>query len=110
MASYYVIPVKPIQEVFYDVIGVVCLAAIGVGIRRHRPTPSSSWWLITAGIGCFVVGDLIWSYFTVVRHVEKPFPSIADAFYLTGYPVLALALWKAGRAHRDSLISHLDAA
>ena len=110
MAGYYALPSRTVQEVFFDVMGVVCLAVIGVGIRRHRPSPPVAWWLIAAGIGCFVVGDVIWSYYTLILHVDKPFPSIADAFYLAGYPVLALALWKSGRARRDPLISQLDAA
>ena len=77
--------------VLYVVIGASAVATIAAGIRWHRPPRRSAWWLIAAAQGLFVAGDALFSINELVLGIE-PFPSLADALYLPGYPVLAAGL------------------
>jgi len=81
-------------------------AGARAGRRRGRP-----WWLLCVGATSWSVGQLIWMYYELVRGVEVPFPSLADAGYL-GFSVLAVAALlsfpTAMRGHRPPLRSLLD--
>jgi hypothetical protein len=86
--------------------------ALLAGVRRHRPDSPRPWYLFAAGQLSFLVADLIFYIAQDVLHVESPFPSIADAFYLGMYPLviagLVLLIRHLARGRdRDSL---LDAA
>ncbi len=78
------------QHLWYDAVGASAVVAIAVGILRYRPSAAWIWWLMAAGQACFVVGDVIWEWYAWIG--EEPFPSVADAAYLAGYPILAVAL------------------
>jgi len=39
------------------------------------------------------LGELGWAFYTLVLNVEKPYPSVADAFWLIGYVPLFIALY-----------------
>jgi hypothetical protein len=67
------------------------VAAIAAGIRWHRPPRRAAWWLIAAAQGLFVAGDALFSINELVLGIE-PFPSLADALYLPGYPALVAGL------------------
>jgi len=73
------------------VVGASAVVAIAVGIAWHRPARRLAWWLIAAAQGLFVAGDALFSINELVLHIE-PFPSLADALYLPGYPALAAGL------------------
>ena len=73
------------------VVGASAAAAILGGVRWHRPARRLAWWLIAAAQGLFVAGDALFSINELVLHIE-PFPSLADALYLPGYPLLAAGL------------------
>jgi diguanylate cyclase len=49
------------------------------------------WWCFAAGQLLFVVGDVLYAVIDQVLH-QSPFPSVADVFYVGGYPVLAVGL------------------
>ncbi len=68
------------------------------------------WLLLAAGQASFVIGDLLFVYFDHTG--ERPFPSLADAFYLAGYPIIVVGLFlfirrRLGGGDRSGL---LDAA
>jgi signal transduction histidine kinase len=88
--AYYLLPAGP-GAVLNVVVGASAVAAIAAGIRWHRPGRRLAWWLIAAAQGLFVVGDALFSINELVLGIE-PFPSLADALYLSGYPVLAAGL------------------
>ncbi|MGH7213910.1 MAG: putative bifunctional diguanylate cyclase/phosphodiesterase [Tepidisphaeraceae bacterium] len=50
-----------------------------------------AWALIACGIGCYIIGTLIFYCYELVRH-EPPFPSPADWFYLAAYPLEVTAV------------------
>lgn len=54
--------------------------------------------LLTIGLGCFFIGELLFFLFQFVLHT-KPFPSGADVFYLAAYPFLFAGL-------RNEISSH----
>jgi hypothetical protein len=90
IGAYYLLPEGP-GAVLNVVVGASAVAAILLGLRWHRPLRRLPWRLIAAAQGLFVAGDALFSINELVLHIE-PFPSLADALYLPGYPVLAAGL------------------
>jgi diguanylate cyclase (GGDEF)-like protein len=74
-------------------VGFGTLAAGGViaTALRTRGAGRTGIWLIAGFLTAFTAGDLLWAHYELVRH-ENPFPSWADAGYLTSYPLLATGL------------------
>ncbi|MGV8967778.1 MAG: putative bifunctional diguanylate cyclase/phosphodiesterase [Cellulomonas sp.] len=65
--------------------------AIAVGVRRHRPAHPRAWLLIAVGIACWVSGGAIFAW-SVRNGLPAPSPSIADAFSLALYPLVAVGV------------------
>ena len=59
-----------------------------MGIRVNRPANPTGWYLLAAAGACFMLGDDVLSFYYPLVHATPPFPSIADALYLLGYPFL----------------------
>jgi diguanylate cyclase (GGDEF)-like protein len=92
VALYFLLPLDDLwSNLVYDLIGLSSVAAILVAVRRHRPARPLIWWCFAVGQLLFVVGDVLYAVIDTVLH-QSPFPSIADVFYLGGYPVLAVGL------------------
>jgi diguanylate cyclase len=94
----------------YNAIGLVSGLLILVAVRLHRPARPAMWYWFAAGQILWVIGDVLYEYYQYVLH-EEPYPSWADAFYLTAYPILVVGLLGLvrGRAGRD-LAALVDAA
>jgi diguanylate cyclase (GGDEF)-like protein len=89
---YFVLPLEGLwSSLAYDLIGLSSVVAILVGVRQLRPARPLIWWCFAAGQLLFVVGDMLYAVIDLVLH-QSPFPSVADGFYLAGYPVLAAGL------------------
>ena len=65
-------------------LAVVLLALASRSSRDMR----RPWLLCSVGILAWAVGDSIWTFYELALHEEAPFPSVADAFYLSGYILL----------------------
>ena len=76
--------------ILYPLIELGAVAAILVGVRRYRPADPRAWLLIAGCLFLFACGDLVWGIYEVMD--RDPFPSVADAFYLSGYPLLFAGL------------------
>jgi len=74
--------------VLYDAIGASCVAAILVGVRINRPAKALPWYLMAAGQGAWVAGDLFYDLPDLVRTN----PPASDLAYLTAYPLLIVGL------------------
>jgi signal transduction histidine kinase len=100
---YFALSPGAAQNDLYDVIGVGSALAIALGIRLNRPDYPLPWLLFAAGNLLFAVADIIFNHL-----VNPPTPSVADWFYLSGYPLLAaglvLLLIHAGGHHRVAAI------
>jgi signal transduction histidine kinase len=89
------------RSVAYVAIGVAALGAIFVGIRRNLPRGRRlNWYVLLAGLALQVAGDFTVSWYALVRDSDPPVPSIADAFYLLGYPPLVIAVFLIVRRRR----------
>jgi len=108
---YFLLPSGSLeQDLLYDAVGASAVVAILFGVRIRRPERPVPWLLLAAGQASFVIGDLLFVYFDHTG--ERPFPSLADAFYLAGYPIIVVGLFlfirrRLGGGDRSGL---LDAA
>jgi signal transduction histidine kinase len=84
---YFLVPRGDAQSVIYDVIGVTSAGVIAFGMRRNGPSLRAPWLLFALGNLSCAVADIIF-----ISIVNPPVPSIADAVYLAGYPLLVLGL------------------
>src|SRR5664280_3022442 len=112
VAAYLLIPAGAARDGFAtELIGLSAVVAIVIGVYLYRPRAASAWLLLAAGQLAFVVGDALFAYQEYVAHAS-PFPSIADVYYLSGYPLLAtgLALLIRARAPRRNWAAFIDAA
>lgn len=100
------------QSLLYDLVGISSAVAILVGTHRHRPALSLPWYLFAAGMLAFAVGDVLFTSYARIWHHDPPIPSVADVFYLGGYPLLAigLVLLVLRMLSKDRRIGLIDAA
>jgi diguanylate cyclase len=115
VAGYFLLPDNWWQTGANAAIGLAGVAGLLVGVQLHRPRRPALWWMLAGGLVCIVAGDLVYALYERVLHGEAPFPSLADGLYLTGCPLIGLALVGLVRtrtAGRDRVIvdSHQAAA
>ena len=111
VAGYFLLPAGGLgRTVAYNVIGLVSAVGILAGVRMHRPARPRLWYWFAAGQIVWVLGDLTWEYYQHVLH-QEPYPSWADAFYLSAYPLVVLGMLAMLRGHggRDTA-ALIDAA
>jgi signal transduction histidine kinase len=96
IAGYFAVGRPSVQDWLYEVIGGLSVAAVAVGVARNRPRRSDPWYLIAVGAGLLVTGDVLWTYYPWGPS-GVPFPSLADAVYLSAYPFLAAGLLRLRR-------------
>jgi signal transduction histidine kinase len=91
---YFLLPAHGnAQSVFYVAIGAASVIAIYTGSVRNLPRGERlPWQLFAFGLLGQVAGDAIFAVYEVSLNREPPSPSIADIFYLGGYPLLALGV------------------
>ena len=92
-AGFFLLPAGGLaQGSLFAVIGAAVPAAIVVGLRVHRPQHRRVWRLLLAGQAVSAVANLVYYPFTVAAGVTLPYPSAADALYLTAYGLLIAGL------------------
>jgi diguanylate cyclase (GGDEF)-like protein/PAS domain S-box-containing protein len=79
-------------------MGLCATVAIVAGELKNRPSRRAPWSLVAIAQFVFVSGGITYDVLTRVLHENKPFPSIADVFYLATYPLLAIGLFLMVRA------------
>lgn len=74
----------------------LCFAGLVGGRRtRHSPVRHSGTWaapLLGLGVLGFALGQMIWTIYEQVLHEQTPFPSWADAGFLSAYPFLLIGI------------------
>ena len=85
------LPTAAVRVVVYTLVGLSAVAAILVGVRRHRPASPLVWYLLAAGRLCYVVADVLFFTLQHILHVNRV-PTVADAFYLGSYPFVVAGL------------------
>jgi diguanylate cyclase (GGDEF)-like protein len=96
-----VLPAGVGRDAVYALIGVSSVLAMAVGIRLNQPIRRAPWYWMLAGGVMWVVGDIMYSWYEDVLHIE-PFPSYADVAYLAGYPLAAIGIGLLIRARRSN--------
>jgi diguanylate cyclase (GGDEF)-like protein/PAS domain S-box-containing protein len=107
--AYYFFPPLAKSGPFFNVLGFSSVGAIVLSLRLHSPRPRLPWLLFAAGQALFIAGDVITYNYQRLFHVDIPFPSLGDAFYLAVYPclitgILVLIHRRNPSRDRDSLI------
>jgi signal transduction histidine kinase len=93
VAVYFALPWDSFaQTLVYDAIGASAAAASVAGARLFRPSLRLPWYLFAAGLLAFTIGDVLFNLYSFVWHRDPPVPSVADVFYLAGYPFLTAGL------------------
>src|SRR6266508_3428087 len=93
-------------------IELAAVAALLAGIALHRPRRPLLWGMLALGLLFVTAGDLVYALYERVLHTAAPFPSLADAAYLAGCPLIGLAmvlLVRARTAGKDR-VAWIDAA
>jgi len=90
-AACVALPHGVAADIVYCLIGASAASATVVGVRMHRPAHPVAWYLFAAGWCCWALGDGLYGWYEDVALIA-PFPSLADAFYLAAYPLLAAGL------------------
>jgi hypothetical protein len=112
VAGYFLVPDNWWQTATGAGVGLAGVAGVLAGTRLHRPRRAGLWWMLAAGLCCIVGGNLVYALYERVLHEPAPFPSLADALYLAGCPLIGLSLVglvRARTAGRDR-VSWIDAA
>ena len=91
IAAYFLLPGVDAQDLFYQVPGMLAVVAVLAGVIIHRPPRRAPWLLLAAGLLLTTMGDWTWVILERAFGIE-PFPSVADAFYLSGMGATGAAL------------------
>jgi len=78
------------NEWLYDgviVAGALACLLRGILVRGDR----AAWLMIAVGAWLWAIGDVYWN-FKLAKLDEVPYPSLADLFYLSGYPAFYAGL------------------
>ena len=97
------------QEALYEFLGLASVLATLWAVYRYRPQTPWPWILFALGNLAFVVGDIITD-----AQPNLSSPSVADAAYLAGYPLIAAGLIllfvHAGGHHRFAAVAEAGIA
>lgn len=82
-------------------IGTISTAAVLslviVGRQKVSGLFGRAYASLAAGLILWVIAESIWGYYEIGLAVERPFPSIADAFWIAGYGPFAYHLFSTAR-------------
>ena len=86
VVGYFFVPTEAGKDVTQVTIGLLTTLIV-ILAARTRPAGTRSGWFLLAAANCgFVIGDAVFDVYGVVLNADVPLPSIADGFYLAGYP------------------------
>ena len=108
VGAYFLLPKGGLaQAALYDVIGGGAAVMLFLGPRRGEAR--RRWILLGIAIALFVAGDTAWDVMQFGFNTF-PYPSVADGFYLAGYPFLFASLWTWSRGGVRARTDVIDAA
>jgi signal transduction histidine kinase len=93
VAAYYALVPAPLVDPAGVLIGVFGVLSILAGVHLWQPVSKAPWYLIAAGVACYVLGDFLYMKLTEQLGSEPPFPSVADVAYYALYPLLGASLF-----------------
>lgn len=90
-AGYFTLG-EGLATVFYLTMSAAAFLAVPIGLRVFKPRVRGPWLILAAAQLSFLIADVIWYAYDYFDPNGAPYPSLADGFYLLGYPLLALGL------------------
>lgn len=81
--------VKSVTDIMYIPVTGVFVALTSMMVLRFRRTGShgKAWLLFLGSATSWFIAETTWTLYELVYNVN-PFPSVADAFYIAGYPFM----------------------
>src|SRR4051812_34066772 len=102
-----VTPVLPgVWDKGYNGAEYLAIAIVGLRALRTHGTERAAWGLLALGLSGFAAGDVYYSL-ALMGHGDAPYPSLADAGYLSIYPAAYVGLVLLLRARAARLGSAL---
>lgn len=103
-----------VGDLFFVPLNAYAVFAAWAAARRdvRQPLIARFWRLIAVALLSYLLGDLVQTYNEVIAHT-RPFPSLADGFYLAFYPLMLAAMLRfpsAARGTRQRVTLVLDCA
>lgn len=89
-----------IDDIMTDCAAAVALSASITIVFRQRmikhilSANNKAFLLIMVGLSLWTSAEITFTYYQLVLNVKNPFPTIADAFWLSGYATFIIALYK----------------
>ncbi|MEU8509961.1 EAL domain-containing protein [Kitasatospora sp. NPDC048722] len=110
VSAYYSDPSQRI--VWWTGIGLGGVAAIVIGVRLNHPSHALPWYLLALANLSFTAGEVVQAVQLQILHLNNPFPSVADGFYLAEFVlyaagVLGFIRWRTAHQDRASLLDAL---
>ncbi|MEE1787667.1 EAL domain-containing protein [Streptomyces sp. SP17BM10] len=110
IAAYYSDPSQRI--IWWTGIGLGGVAAIVIGVRLNRPSHALPWYLLALANLSFTAGEVVQAVQLQILHLDNPFPSVADGFYLAEFVlyaagVLGFIRWRTAHQDRAGLLDAL---
>ncbi|MFE2410788.1 putative bifunctional diguanylate cyclase/phosphodiesterase [Kitasatospora sp. NPDC057904] len=110
VSAYYSDPSQRI--VWWTGIGLGGVAAIVIGVRLNRPSHALPWYLLALANLSFTAGEVVQAVQLQILHLNNPFPSVADGFYLAEFVlyaagVLGFIRWRTAHQDRAGLLDAL---
>ncbi len=99
MIPFFLIGDPVTANIYWD----ICLGgmmAVALWFAWQLPERRAAWVLIVLGQFLFIAGDVTWSVYEDVLHIEA-YPNLGDVFYVSGYVLIAVGLsmlWRFQRA------------
>ncbi|MER7668306.1 EAL domain-containing protein [Kitasatospora sp. NPDC096128] len=101
-----------LRIVWWTGMGLGGVAAVVVGVRLNRPRHPLFWYVLALANLSFTTGEAIQALQLDILHLNNPFPSVADGFYLAEFLLYAVGLlgfirWRTARQDRAGLLDAL---
>jgi len=93
-----------------DLLVIITLFYATIRSVRYGRRAYIAWLFITLAFSFYAIGDILWAILELGFH-QNPFPSVADVFYLTFYPLFAIGIYYLPRfsfTRRENLKIFLD--
>ena len=89
--GYFMLGLVP-ASACYLTMSALALVAVPIGLRLYKPRDPRPWLILAAAQLTFLIADALWYYTALFDPAQTGRASLADVFYLAGYPLLAIGL------------------
>ena len=77
-----------VSDVAVPLVSVGAAALLVMAARHRQGREMAAWVLYGVGVGCWGIGEAVWSWYVFFMSGAVPYPGLADIFYVAGYPVM----------------------